>query len=301
MLDGYIRYGTYKGKQIWLDKATGIRNVDNGALPGRKTPPQHVGAALMAFYDGMSITKIARHQEPIFDTNVPSSATIYEWVRDYTALAKSKVAEDRPHTGDRWVGDELVTRIGGEKLWVWSVMDIKTRYILASHISRTRTITDVRTLFSEAARRAGKLPKTILTDKMTAYPDGIERVFGSTVRHVQSQGMTSETNNNLAERLMGTIRERTKIMRGMKSLRTAEMVMEGWDFNYNYFRPHMALRGKTPAEVGKLERPFKNWEDVARQDVRPFSRARVLQEQRLRTEPLPRLKDRRLRHSRIGF
>ncbi len=36
----YVRYGTYKGKQIWLDKTTGIRHVDNGAMFGRKTRPE---------------------------------------------------------------------------------------------------------------------------------------------------------------------------------------------------------------------------------------------------------------------
>ena len=285
-IEDFIKYGTRKGKQVYLHKPSGKQYTANGALPGRKTPPEHVGAALMAFYDGMSITQIARHQEPIFDTNIPSTATIYEWVRDYTALAQSKVAGDRPETGDRWVADELVTRIGGEKLWVWTVMDIKTRFILASHISRTRTITDARELFSEAARRAGKLPKTILTDRMTAYPDGIERVFGRDVKHVQSQGIRSATNNNLAERLMGTIRARTKIMRGMKSLSTAQMVMDGWDINYNYFRPHLALQKRTPAVVGGIKRPFKNWEDVARMDVREFSHARArLEREKLVARP----------------
>ncbi|MBI4200417.1 MAG: DDE-type integrase/transposase/recombinase [Chloroflexi bacterium] len=272
----FIRYGyTEKHVPIYLHRPTGKRYVANGALPGRKIPPEHVGMALMMFYNGQSITKISRTLEPVFDTSKPSKASVYEWVTDYTKLAKDAVAKQRPHTGDRWVGDELVVRVGGQKVWVWTVMDIKTRYILASHISRTRTISDVVSLFREARARAGKPPKSILTDKMTAYPDGIERVFGSEVKHVQSQGMTSATNNNLAERLMGTIRERTKIMRGMKSLRTAQMVMGGWDIHYNYFRPHMALKDKTPAEAGELERPFTTWEDVARRDVRPFSQERL--------------------------
>ena len=45
-----IRYGKYKGKQIWLDQRTGIRHVDNGAEPGRKVGAVPVGAAVAWFW-----------------------------------------------------------------------------------------------------------------------------------------------------------------------------------------------------------------------------------------------------------
>ncbi len=189
-------------------------------------------------------------------------------------------------------------------MWVWTVMDADTRYILANHISPTRTIRDVVILFGEAKRNSATLPQRVVTDGMPAYPDGIERVFGGRLRHLKSGGLRAETNNNLSERLQGTIRQRTKVMRGMHSPASARMVMDGWTLHYNYMRPHMALKDRTPAEKAELERPFTNWEDVARMDVRPFSRERALREQRLRPEPAlraPRLRDRTLGLGRGGL
>jgi transposase-like protein len=107
-----------------------------------------------------------------------------------------------------------------------------------------------------------KPPKFIVTDKLGAYIEGIERVFGSDSIHVQSQGMQSSTHNNSIERFHGTIKQRTKVMRGLHSKESARLVMDGWLVHYNFFRPHESLKGRTPAEVAGVEAPFKSWADV---------------------------------------
>ena len=283
----FIRYGYTAGRlPIYLHKPTGKRYVANGALPGRKIPPEQVGMALQSFYTGTSITKVTQNLEPAFDTSKPSKASVYEWIVDYSRLAESKVAHDKPKTGDKWVADELVARIGGGKVWVWTVMDVDTRFILASHLSHTRTIPDAEALFKQAKERAGRKPKVIVTDRLAAYPEGIERVFGGDVKHMPSHGLRAPDNNNMMERLNGSIRERTKVMRGMKSIRTAEIVLDGWETYYNYMRPHMGLENRTPAQAAKLQTPFNNWEDVARMDVRLLSEIRVIREERIKERHL---------------
>jgi hypothetical protein len=62
----------------------------------------------------------------------------------------------------------------------------------------------------------------------------------------------------------------------MQRLDTAQLIMDGWNIYYNFFRPHESLRDKTPGEVARIDVPFKNWEDVARLDVRPFSKVRIM-------------------------
>lgn len=56
----------------------------------------------------------------------------------------------------------------------------------------------------------------------------------------------------MVERLNGTVRERNKVMRGLKDKGTASTIMDGQRIYYNFMRPHMALSGKTPAEKAKL-------------------------------------------------
>lgn len=290
-----IRYGTRNGHQIYYCKPCKKRFTDNGATPGRRVPPDQVGAAVALFYDGLSLEDVRRNFGQLYDFQ-PSTGSVYEWIRDYSQLAAEKMKAAPPkNLGDTWVADEMVVRVGGQKLWVWTVMDADTRFILATHLSRVRTTSDAETLFREAkATAGGRSPRRIITDGLAAYVEGSERVFGGETRHVVSGGLRSETNNNLIERLNGTIRERTKVMRGMKSKASAEAVVEGWNLHYNYFRPHESLHGNTPAGATGAETPLRNWEDVARLDVRPISHARSRMEtQRRMTTALEAKEDMR--------
>lgn len=48
------------------------------------------------------------------------------------------------------------------------------------------------------------------------------------------------------ERLNGEIRDREKVMRGIK--KPDSVMFDGYQMYHNYLRPHMGLEGKTPAE-----------------------------------------------------
>ena len=82
-----IRYGTRKGVQIYYCKPCRKRFTDSGAEPGRRVPPEQVGAAVSMFFDGLSTEDIRRNFGHIFDFE-PSTASVYEWVRDYSDLAE---------------------------------------------------------------------------------------------------------------------------------------------------------------------------------------------------------------------
>ena len=53
------------------------------------------------------------------------------------------------------------------------------------------------------------------------------------------------------ERLNGEIRDREKIMRGIKKPDTP--VLKGYQIFHNYIREHEGLKGKTPAEACGIE------------------------------------------------
>jgi putative transposase len=53
------------------------------------------------------------------------------------------------------------------------------------------------------------------------------------------------------ERLNGGVRDRQKVMRSLKKKDTP--ILTGYQMFHNYMRPHMALIGKTPAEVCGIE------------------------------------------------
>jgi len=62
-----------------------------------------------------------------------------------------------------------------------------------------------------------------------------------------------KTNNCLVERLNGTIREREKVMRGLKQEESAQNTLEGFRAYYNFIRKHKSLKGKPPAEMANID------------------------------------------------
>jgi hypothetical protein len=108
------------------------------------------------------------------------------------------------------------------------------------------------------------MPAVIITDGLNSYVDGIRLTFGDKVKHAQTKPFIEGTSNNLIERMQGTIKGRTKVMRGLKKPGSAELILDGFLVNYNYFRPHETLNGKTPAEVAESEFPYDSWLSLIR-------------------------------------
>ncbi len=73
---------------------------------------------------------------------------------------------------------------------------------------------------------------------------------------------TVTVRKNLIERFHGTLKARTKIMRGLKDIASAKLFTQGWLLYYNYLRPHESLRGKTPAQIAGVKYPHRNWQDI---------------------------------------
>lgn len=266
-----MRYGVRNGQQEYICGACHAKFNLKGAPLGMRTPAAQIGAALAMFYDGLSLADISRQLEQTHG-NLVNPSSVYRWVQRYTREAVEKFGGYKAHTGKIWAADETVlgvrmaqTKEGSPNtIWYWDVIDEETRFLLASHMSNTRTIGDAKALFERARDRAANAPRFIVTDRLRSYIDGIERVWGGEVRHIQSDGMASEIHNNIIERFHGTIKERTKVMRDLKSHESARLIMDGWLIHYNFFRSHMSLKGKTPAEAAGIRYEVRNWTGVVK-------------------------------------
>ena len=178
--------------------------------------PKEVGAAVDMYFDGLSYRRTAENIGEYFD-HPTNASTVYRWVKEQTKRAKDVTDNLKVNTGDEWVGDEMQVTVGGEKYWLFNVMDSKTRFILAAHLSPERTTRAAATAMAMARQRAEHPPKVVKTDGLASYQEGVKRAFMvDDVKHVVSQGIRAEINNNLSERLQGTLRDRDKTLRGMK-------------------------------------------------------------------------------------
>lgn len=223
-----------------------------------------VGSAIRDYYTGKSYKQIAEGLEDEYGIREPSKATVYEWVRDYTELAAAEGVKHKATTGDEWVADETVVRVGGRKVWLWNVMDGKTRYILATHLTPDRDANAARTVLRKALAAADKPLKAFFSDKLRSYLSSSREVLPK-AKHYQSEGFAADINNNLSERLQGTFKDRIKTLRGMDSIESGQRYLDGWAFTYNHFREHESLSFQTPGLRAKVKLPYQEWADVVKE------------------------------------
>lgn len=258
-----VKYGKYKDTQLYWCKVCEKKFKADDTLFHMKLDTNLISSALNMYYEGMSIKAIRRHLEQEHE-HTPSTATIYEWIMKFTQYATDSIKDYQPKVGDTWIADETVLKIDGQNVWFWDIIDEKTRYLLASRVSRSRTTRDAQMLIDRAIKTAGKEPKTVLTDKLRSY---LDVNYGKDAEHRQGNPFkvlsTGESTSQI-ERFHGTLKARTKVMRGLKSLESAIEFTQGWLVHYNYLRPHEALNDRTPAKVAGIDYPHDDWQDIIR-------------------------------------
>jgi hypothetical protein len=75
-------------------------------------------------------------------------------------------------------------------------------------------------------------------------------------RHIGHIRLQGDHNNNKMERLNGEVRDREKVMRGLKNAGTS--VLPGYQIYHNYVRPQEDIRNVTPAEKCGIKIDGKN-------------------------------------------
>jgi hypothetical protein len=68
--------------------------------------------------------------------------------------------------------------------------------------------------------------------------------------HIRDITLDGERHNNKMERMNGEIRDRERVMRTLE--KSDSPILTGYQLFHNYVRPHMALKGKTPAEAARI-------------------------------------------------
>lgn len=253
-----IKYGKYGSVQLYYCKDCGSKFKGDDTTFHMKTPANQVTSALNMWYEGMSIKSIARNLKQEHG-NMPSTATVYEWIQKYTQYATDSIKGYKPKKiGDTWVADETVIEIDGNNVWLWDIIDYDS-FLLATRISRSRTTQDAQMLYDRAVKTAGEQPSKVITDKLASY---LDIRYGEDTEHIQTSPFAVEHNTQLIERFHSTLKQRTKVMRGLKNMQSAIDFVDGFYVHYNYLRPHRSLNDKTPAEVAGIDFPYKNWADI---------------------------------------
>jgi transposase-like protein len=255
-----VKNGIKRQKQAYICRDCGHKFTEKTMLRGSRYTPEMVSLTLDLYFSGTSLRKTARILNNHFGTNV-GNATIYKWIQKFVPRISEYARTLTPEISTDWHADELFVKMkdginykahyGGEAkniAFLWNVMDRKTRFLLASKLSRWRDVAGADRAYREALSNAGQRPETIYTDALKSYQTLMASLPESErPQHVANAGVSKRhATNNRIERLNGTLRERVKVQRGWKN--PASKIAEGQRIHYNFVKPHQALEGQTPAE-----------------------------------------------------
>jgi hypothetical protein len=133
-------------------------------------------------------------------------------------------------------------------------MDDETRFWIAQQISDQKGTSDIRPLFKNEAELAGKRPQVLISDGAQNFAKAFKKEFYThrTISpiHLRNITLAGQHHNNKMERMNGELRDREKVMRGLK--KTDSPIIKGLQVYHNYIREHEGLEGKTPAEASGI-------------------------------------------------
>lgn len=215
-----------------------------------KHNPKAITSAMQLYFNGESLRNVAESLA-LIGAKV-SHQTIYNWIHKYTELMEKYIQKITPNVSDTWRADELYMKFKGDRKYVFALMDDETRYWIAQEVAQTKDTHDARGLLQAGQDAMGKKPHVLITDGLQSYSDAYKELWythnrATQTRHIRHITIQGDRNNNKMERLNGEIRDREKVMRGLKNEDTP--ILKGYQIYHNYLRPHEGLDGKTPAEA----------------------------------------------------
>jgi transposase-like protein len=221
----------------------------NVGFENMKHNPQAITSAMQLYFSGESLRNTMRSLK-LLGVEV-SHKTVYMWIKKYVKLMQDYCDKIVPNVSDTWRADELYVKIKGDMKYLFALMDDETRFWIAQEVAETKYKHDARKLFEMGKNLMGKKPLTLVTDGLQSYHVAYKKEFftlkNPRTKHIRHITLRGDPNNNKMERFNGEIRDREKVMRGLKIKDTP--ILKGYQLFHNYIRPHEALQGKTPSEA----------------------------------------------------
>ncbi len=143
-------------------------------------------------------------------------------------------ARPRRHcVGDRWFTGETYVRVAGLWRYVYRATD-QYGQVIDVHVSTRRDIASARKFFTTSLT-AHRLPVEVITDRASALAHVIDELIPAAFHN------TGQYENNRCECDHGRLKARLRPMRGLRTIRTASVVIRGHAFVQNLRRGHYEL------------------------------------------------------------
>ncbi len=164
--------------------------------------------------------------------------TVYRWVQRFTPLLADAARFARHCPGDRWFVDETYVKVNGVWRYVYRAVD-QHGQVIDVLVSAHRDAAAARRFFRRALTTLKVMPTEVVTDAKPVYPRVLDDLVPPAWHHVERHANNPiEADHQLKHRL--------RPMRGLRTDRTAQMIVTGHAFVQNLRRGHYELATDVP-------------------------------------------------------
>src|SRR3954466_4295842 len=160
--------------------------------------------------------------------------TIYCWVQRFTPLLMDAARFPRHTPGNRWFVDETYVKVNGVWRYVYRAVD-QYGQVIDVLVSAGRDANAARRFLRRALATLKVTPTEVVTDAAALYPAVLDELIPSAWHHVERYA------NNRIEADHSQLKHRLRPMRGLRTDRTAGVVIAGHAFIQNIRRGHYEL------------------------------------------------------------
>jgi transposase-like protein len=159
--------------------------------------------------------------------------TIYRWVQRFTPLVVEAARPCRHSVGDSWFVDETYVKVAGVWRYVYRAVD-QHGQVIDVLVSKRRNV-PAATRFFETMLAGRARPKEVTTDLAAPLLRVVDDLLPDALHD------TTQYANNRIECDHGRLKARLRPMRGMRTDRSATVVIRGHAFVQNLRRGHYEL------------------------------------------------------------
>jgi len=165
--------------------------------------------------------------------------SVYRWVQRFTPLLADAARFTRHTPGDRWFVDETYVKVNGVWRYVYRAVD-QHGQVIDVLLTDRRDTRAARQFFTHALGTLKVIPTEVVTDAAPVYPAVLEELVPAAWHHLEQYA------NNPIEADHGQLKHRLRPMRGLRTDRSAQVVIAGHAFVQNLRRGHYELAVEVP-------------------------------------------------------